>query len=499
MSYILAVDQGTTSSRAILFDREGAPVAVAQRDIEQIYPRPGWVEHDPANIWSTQRDVMAEALREAGVTAREIAAVGITNQRETTILWERSTGEPIHNAIGWQDRRTAPLCKRLRADGFEGLFQAKTGLLLDPYFSGTKLAWLLDNVEGARPRAERGELAFGTVDAWLAYKLSGDRLHITDVSNASRTLLLNIHSGDWDDELLDVLRIPRSLLPEVRSSSEAYGEIARDLPCGGATLAGIVGDQQAATMGQVCVKPGMAKNTYGTGCFLLLNTGEAARKSHNKLLSTVAWQRGGARTYALEGSVFVGGAIVQWLRDGLKIIEKAEEVEALAGSVADTGGVELVPALAGLGAPHWDPYARGVIVGITRGTTGAHIARAALEGVALEVADLAQAMQADAGLKLSELRVDGGAAVNDLLMQFQADVLQTPVVRPRVLETTALGAAYMAGLAVGYWKSLDEIEANWRVERRFKPRLGSGEAQARRERWARAVERARGWEQEERS
>ncbi|MFG0251387.1 MAG: glycerol kinase GlpK, partial [Phycisphaerales bacterium JB038] len=482
MKYILALDQGTTSSRAIVFDRRGEPVASAQKDIEQIYPRPGWVEHDANDIWSTQAGVATEALGRAGLRAGDLAAVGITNQRETTVVWDRRTGAPICNAIVWQDRRTAATCDRLRAEGLERVFQAKTGLVLDAYFSGSKLAWILDHVAGARERAERGELAFGNVDAWLAHRLTEGRLHVTDVSNASRTLLFNIHTRQWDEELLEILRIPRAMLPEVRSSSEPYAEIASSLVGAGVPLAGIVGDQQAATMGQLCVDPGMAKNTYGTGCFMLLNTGGAAPTSTNKLLSTVAWERDGYLTYALEGSVFVGGAIVQWLRDGLKIIRNAADIEALAASVPDTGGVQLVPALTGLGAPHWDPYARGTIVGITRGTTDAHIARAALEGIAMEVADLASAMEADAGVPISELRVDGGAAANDLLMQLQADAMQTTVLRPTVLETTALGAAYMAGLAVGYWESLEEVAANWCLERRFEPGISQGEASRRRAR-----------------
>jgi glycerol kinase len=494
MSYIMALDQGTTSSRAIIVNEGGEILAVAQEEFTQHFPRPGWVEHDPAEIWATQAGVAAEALSRAGLGPRDIAGVGITNQRETTIVWDRTTGKPICNAIVWQDRRTAPMCDRLRADGLEDLFRRTTGLVIDSYFSGTKLAWILENIPGARDRANRGELCFGTVDTWLAHKLTGGRLHITDASNASRTMMYNINRRDWDDELLAILNIPRGMLPEVRSSSEVYGEVATGLACSGVPMAGIIGDQQAAMMGQMCIEPGLAKNTYGTGCFLLMNTGIRPRESTNKLLTTIAWDRGGGVTYALEGGVFVGGAIVQWLRDGLKIIRSSSEVEGLARSVSDTGGVYLVPALAGLGAPHWDAYARGAIIGITRGTTDAHIARAALEGIAFEVADLVRAMEADAGQKMSELRVDGGAAANNLLMQFQADILGVPVVRPTVLETTALGAAYMAGLAVGYWRSVDEIAANWKVDRRFEPEMSQRDAANRLAKWNEAVGRSRGWE-----
>ncbi|MDJ0848518.1 MAG: glycerol kinase GlpK [Myxococcota bacterium] len=496
MSYVLSLDQGTTSSRAIVFDRAGSIVSVAQKEFRQIFPNPGWVEHDPSEIWSTQASVAVEALGRARLRARDIEAVGITNQRETTIVWDRQSGEPIYNAIVWQDRRTAAACDRLRADGLEETFRSKTGLLLDPYFSGTKIAWILENVEGARERAERGELAFGTVDCWLAYNLTSGKLHITDVGNASRTLLYNLREGDWDDELLEILGIPRSMLPEPRASSEVYGEVTTTLVATGVPLAGIAGDQQAATMGQICVEPGMAKNTYGTGCFLLMNTGTEPHASRNRLLTTVAWKRGDSdAVYALEGSVFIGGAIVQWLRDGLRIIRDSEDVEALARKVDDTGGVVLVPALAGLGAPHWDAYARGALVGISRGTTDAHIARAALEGIAYEVADLVVAMEQDAGSKIPELRADGGAAANDLLMQFQADILQIPVVRPTVLETTALGAAYMAGLAVGYWKSVEELAENWQVGRRFEPEMKAAHARRLMERWSKAVERAKAWEE----
>ena len=493
MSYVVALDQGTTSSRAIVLDREGNIVSSAQKEFRQIFPKPGWVEHDPNEIWSTQVGVTAEALGRAHIRSRDVAAVGITNQRETTIVWDKATGEPVCNAIVWQDRRTASMCDKLKADGLEPTFRAKTGLLIDAYFSGTKIAWILDNVPGARAKAERGELAFGTVDSWLVNKLTSRKLHITDATNASRTLLYNIHTGEWDDELLRILNVPRSMMPEVRASSEVYGEVTTSLAAEGVPIAGIVGDQQAATMGQMCTTPGMAKNTYGTGCFLVMNTGLKAEESKNNLLTTIAWKRDNAVTYALEGSVFVGGAIVQWLRDGLKIIRDSSEVEKLALSVPDNGGVYLVPALAGLGAPHWDPYARGAMLGITRGTTDAHIARAALEGIAYEVADLLFAMQGDATSDITELRVDGGAAANDLMMQFQADILRIPVVRPTCLETTALGSAYMAGLAVGYWESVDDIQANWKIDRRFEPQMAEGEAKNLLDGWNEAVARAKAW------
>ncbi|MEO1129102.1 MAG: glycerol kinase GlpK [Planctomycetota bacterium] len=497
MSYVMALDQGTTSSRAIIFDHSSTVVAVAQKEFGQIFPKPGWVEHDATEIWSTQSGVAIEVLERAGIPASDLAAIGITNQRETAVVWDRASGMPLCNAIVWQDRRTAGLCDRLRADGLEPTFTSKTGLVLDAYFSGTKIAWILDNIPGARDRAERGELAFGTIDSWLMHRLTQGALHVTDVSNASRTLLFNIHTCAWDDELLEILRIPRSMLPEVRASSEIYAEVAPGHPLAGVPVAGIVGDQQAATMGQVCTEPGLAKNTYGTGCFLLMNTGHEPHASRNKLLSTIAWRRDGRTTYAMEGAVFVGGAIIQWLRDGLKIIRHSSDVEALATSVPDNGGIALVPALTGLGAPHWDPYARGAIVGITRGTTEAHIARAALEGIAFQVADLAIAMERDAGRKLDELRVDGGAAANNLLMQFQADILGVPVVRPITLETTALGAAIMAGLATGYWSSLEQVSANWRVDRRFEPRMPAKDAAYRLERWHDAVGRAGNWARED--
>jgi len=493
MAFVLALDQGTTSSRAILFDRAGAVHAVAQREFAQLFPQPGWVEHDPMEIWASQSGVMAEVLAKAAIAPTDVAAIGITNQRETTVLWERATGRPVANAIVWQDRRTAPLCDALRAAGHETTFTRKTGLVLDAYFSGTKLRWLLDHVAQARSRAERGELAFGTVDSWLIWNLSGGTTHVTDPSNASRTLLFDIHRGEWDDELLALLDVPRAVLPAVVASSGVCAHAA----LGGAAvpIAGIAGDQQAALFGQACLEPGLAKNTYGTGCFLLLNTGRAAVTSKNHLLSTVAWRRDGTTNYALEGSVFIAGAVVQWLRDGLKIIRSAAEVEALAASVPDNGGVYLVPAFAGLGAPHWDAYARGAILGLTRGATGAHLARAALEAIAFQSAEVLRAMEADAGLKLTELRVDGGATTNDLLMQFQADLLGVPVVRPKVAETTALGAAYLAGLAVGYWRDSRDVAANWQVGRRFEPAMSRDRAAALTAGWDKAVVRAKSWAQ----
>jgi len=492
MKAVLALDQGTTSSRAIAFGHDGRILSSAQQEFRQIFPRPGWVEHDPMEIWSTQRDVAARVLQEASLAPADVAA-GITNQRETTIVWERATGRPIANAIVWQDRRTASRCDVLRQAGHEALFTAKTGLLLDAYFSGTKLAWLLDEVPGARARAEKGELAFGTVDSWLAWQLTGGAVHATDASNASRTLLFNIHTGDWDDELLALLKVPRAMLPRIVDSSAKLGATACDGLPRGIALAGIAGDQQAALFGQACYSPGMAKNTYGTGCFLLMNTGARAAASRHRLLATVAWRRAGRLSYALEGSVFVAGAAIQWLRDGLGVIARAPDVEALAASVTDTGGVHFVPALSGLGAPYWDPHARGTIVGITRGTTRAHLARAALEAIAFQSAELLDAMAADSGIALTELRVDGGAAANDLLMQTQADFLGVPVVRPRVIETTALGAAYLAGLAAGFWKDEAEVAALWQRDRVFEPRMSRDAAGARLEQWKRAVERSRAW------
>ncbi|MCC7218267.1 MAG: glycerol kinase GlpK [Burkholderiales bacterium] len=491
MPLVMALDQGTTSSRAILFDRDGTARASAQQEFRQIFPHPGWVEHDPTEIWATQSGVLHEALAKAGAHPRDLAAIGITNQRETAVVWERATGRPIANAIVWQDRRTAPMCDELRAAGLAPLFAEKTGLVLDAYFSGTKVRWLLDHVAGARARAARGELAFGTIDAWLVWNLTGGRVHTTDVSNASRTLLYNIRTGDWDDELLRILDVPREVLPAVVPSQGVCGDARIDGVA--VPIAGIAGDQQAALFGQACTAPGLAKNTYGTGCFLLLNTGTHAVASRNNLLTTIAWRRPAGLDYALEGSVFIGGAVVQWLRDGLGIIRRAADVEALAATVPDNGGVYLVPAFAGLGAPHWDAYARGTITGLTRGATRGHIARAALEAIAFQSADVLAAMERDAGITLAELRVDGGAAANDLLMQFQADVLGVPVVRPQVLETTALGAAYLAGLAVGYWASDAEVAANWRIDRRFEPAMPADRAAELRAAWDRAVGRAKGW------
>jgi len=490
--FILALDQGTTSSRSILFDGAGTPVASAQREFTQHFPRSGWVEHDAEEIWATQAATIAEVLARARVTPADVAAIGITNQRETTVLWDRSTGRPVAPAIVWQDRRTADLCQQLKSEGLEPEVARRTGLLLDPYFSGTKLAWLLDHVPGARQRAEAGELAFGTIDSWLVWKLTNGARHVTDVSNASRTLLLDLTSARWDDFMLDRLRIPRAVLPQVVPSSLGPDAPVATLGAHSIPIAGIAGDQQAALFGQACFEPGMAKNTYGTGCFLLMNTGTTPLTSSNRLLTTIAWQTTDLR-YALEGAVFVGGAVVQWLRDGLGIIERSADVEALAASVPDAGGVYLVPAFTGLGSPHWDAYARGTMVGLSRGTTRAHIARAALEAIAFQSAEVLMAMQRDAHHPLVELRVDGGATANNLLMQFQADLLGVPVVRPQVTETTALGAAYLAGLGTGFWSSPAEVAANWRAERRFEPRMSRDEAAARLARWGQAVERSRGW------
>ena len=496
MRHILSLDQGTTSSRAIVFNAQGETVALAQREFAQHFPQPGWVEHHPMDIWSTQRDVAREALQQARQQGAKVDALAITNQRETTVLWDRATGQPVAPAIVWQDRRTAAHCDRLRAQGKAALIQRKTGLVLDAYFSGTKLAWLLDHVPGARRRAERGELAFGTVDSWLIWHLTGGRVHATDPSNASRTLLFNLHTLQWDTELLTLLNIPPSVLPRVVPSSGVLGETSPDVLGLTLPIAGVAGDQQAATFGQACFEPGMAKNTYGTGCFMLMNTGQQAVTSQHRLLSTVGWQgpQGASQTaYCLEGSVFMAGATVQWLRDGLQMIQHAAEVETLAASVVDTGDVYLVPAFTGLGTPEWDSHARGTLVGLTRGTGRAHIARAALEAIALQSADVFDAMSRDAGVPLRELRVDGGASRNNLLMQLQADLLGVPVVRPKVTETTALGAAYLAGLACGVWRDGQEIAGLWQVDRRFEPGLSEVARRAKQARWHEAVQRARGW------
>jgi glycerol kinase len=490
--YVLALDQGTTSSRALLFDQAGAIRAVAQREFDQIFPQPGWVEHNPKQIISSQIEVALEALAKVGALTRDVAAIGIANQRETTIVWNRETGEPVYNAIVWQDRRTADFCERLRSEGHGPLIQQRTGLLIDSYFSASKISWILDNVPGTRRQAEGGKLAFGTVDSWLLWTLTGGRVHATDASNASRTMLFNIHTGDWDRELLELFRIPPSMVPAVQSSSEIYGEVTAAKGLETIPLAGIAGDQQAALFGQRCIQPGLTKNTYGTGCFMLQNTGRHAVPSSNRLVTTVAWKIKDVTEYALEGSVFIGGAVVQWLRDGLGLIRQSRDVEVLAKSVADNGGVFFVPAFVGLGAPHWDSYARGSIFGLTRGTTAGHLARAALESIAYQVADLLDAMRLDSGASVPELRVDGGAAANDKLMQFQSDILGVPVVRPAVTETTALGAAYLAGQAVGFWKTdLDAAAAN---DRRFEPQMPASQARQLRNRWNEAVSRTKNWE-----
>ncbi|MGA8607196.1 MAG: glycerol kinase GlpK [Candidatus Sulfotelmatobacter sp.] len=493
MPYILSLDQGTTSSRALLFDHDGAVRSVAQREFTQIFPEPGWVEHDPEEIAASQIAVALEALAQAHVQPSDVAAIGITNQRETTIVWDRTTGKAISNAIVWQDRRTAAFCEQLKAQGHENLIQQRTGLLIDAYFSGSKISWILEHVPGARKLAAAGRLAFGTVDTWLLWKLTGGRIHVTDASNASRTMLFNLHSGTWDGELLDLFGIPDSVLPSVRPSSEVYAEVSSVPGLNGIRIAGIAGDQQAALFGQRCTTPGLTKNTYGTGCFLLQSTGNRAVASTNRLLTTVAWQIGDSTNYALEGSVFVGGAVVQWLRDGLGIIRKSSEVEALAGSVADNGGVYFVPAFVGLGAPHWDSYARGAIIGLTRGSNAGHIARAALESIVYQVADLMDAVQTDTSTPLLELRVDGGASANDSLMQFQADVLGVPVARPAMTETTALGAAFLAGLAAGFWKEMQAISDLPQEERKFEPRMPRSQVNELRQRWNEAVSRTKGW------
>lgn len=495
MSFILALDQGTTSCRAILFDQWGHVHTVSQREIRQIFPENGWVEHDPQEIWSAQLAVARDVMKSAGLVAGDIAAIGIANQRETTIIWDRRTGLPIFNAIVWQDRRTSQYCDELKRNGALDLVRNKTGLVIDAYFSASKIHWLLENVPGARARAERGELAFGTVDSWLLWNLTGGAIHATDASNASRTMIYNIHSMQWDDELLGLMKIPRTILPEVRSCSEIHGETDRSLFGAPIKIAGMAGDQQAALFGQACFSRGLAKNTYGTGCFMLMNIGTTPIISEHNLLTTVAWQRSGSTDYALEGSVFIGGAVVQWLRDGLKIVNSAAEIEPLAASVPDNGGVYMVPAFAGLGAPHWDQYARGSISGITRGTTAAHFARAALESIAYQVADVLDVMQKDSGIQIKELRVDGGAASNNLLLQFQADLLRVPVIRPRVTETTALGAAYLAGLAVGFWKSTGDVQSHWEVDRIFEPQASEVESERHRRKWNAALTRAMDWEE----
>lgn len=495
MSYILSLDQGTTSSRAIIFDHEGTIVGMAQKEFSQIYPEPGWVEHDPDEIWQSQQSVAKQVLHTCGLLSEDLQAIGITNQRETTVLWDRQTGQPLHNAIVWQDRRTAETCDSLRADGYADLFQKRTGLMLDPYFCGTKIKWLLDHVPNARTLAASGQLCAGTIDSWLIWNLTEGRQHCTDVSNASRTLLYNIHSHDWDHELCALLDIPVEILPSIVPSSGILDEttlLGTPIP-----VSGIAGDQQSALFGQVCTKPGMVKNTYGTGCFLLMNTGEQAVASKNRLLTTVAWQLNNSVQYALEGSVFVGGAVVQWLRDELGLIQSSSEMESLASSVKDNGGVIVVPAFTGLGAPHWDPYARGTILGLTRGSSKAHLARAALESIAYQSTDVMNAMQKDAGVTLKEVRVDGGATANDLLMQFQADLLGVPVVRPVVRETTALGAAYLAGLAIGHWTALSEIQSLWQIQQTFEPQMQRSSAKALMNTWSEAVERSKHWIQTE--
>ncbi len=491
--YILALDQGTTSSRAMVFDRAGNIVSIAQKEFRQIYPQPGWVEHDPFDIWSTQAGVAAEAVAHAGLNGLSIAAIGITNQRETTIVWDRETGRPVYNAIVWQDRRTADFCDELKERGLSDKVRSKTGLPIDSYFSGTKIRWILDNVAGARERANQGKLVFGTVDSWLIWNLTKEKLHVTDVTNASRTMLFNIHTLEWDDELLEALDIPRSMLPEVRSSSGVYGQTKTTLFSTSIPLAGIAGDQHAALFGQMCTKPGMVKNTYGTGCFLVMNTGDKPIESKNNLITTIAWKIGDEVNYALEGSIFIGGAVVQWLRDGLGIIKSSGEIESLARSVQHSDGVYMVPAFAGLGAPHWNPRARGTLLGLTRGTRSAHIARASLDSIAYQSLDVLRAMEADLGSKITELRVDGGAVSNDLLMQFQSDLLGVDVIRPQITETTALGAAYLAGLAVGYWKDVSEIQDQWKLEHRFSPVMDEASVKACTKGWQRAINASKAW------
>ncbi|MEJ2635015.1 MAG: glycerol kinase GlpK [Calditrichia bacterium] len=491
--YILAIDQGTTSSRAIIFDHNGRIKSVAQKEFKQYFPKPGWVEHDANEIWSSQASVVAEATTHAGLTGKNIAAIGITNQRETTVVWDRETGDPVYHAIVWQDRRTSDFCDTLKAKGLEEKIQEKTGLRIDAYFSGTKINWILNNVEGAQKKAEAGKLAFGTIDSWIVWKFTRGQRHITDVTNACRTMLFNIHTMQWDPEILKILDIPESMLPEVKSSSEVYGETGTTLFASKIPIAGIAGDQQAALFGQMCLEPGMLKNTYGTGGFMVLNTGDEPVKSNNNLLTTVAWKVDGKVQYALEGSIFIAGAVVQWLRDELGLIRESAEVERLANSVEDNGGVYLVPAFAGLGAPHWDQFARGIIVGLTRGSSAGHIARAALESIAFQSMDVLKAMKADSGIDVKELRVDGGATADDTLMQFQSDILGIPIIRPQVPETTALGAAYLAGLAVGYWNNYDEIREQWQIDKTFKPNMSREKVRELTRNWEEAVRRSRNW------
>jgi glycerol kinase len=491
--FILALDQGTTSSRALLFDKSGNIRSVAQKEFKQYFPKPGWVEHDPNEIWSSQAAVVAEAVSLMGINGKNIAGIGITNQRETTVVWDRKTGEPIYNAIVWQDRRTAGFCDDLKKRKLSELIRSKTGLVIDAYFSGTKVKWILDNVEGARKKAENGDLAFGTIDSWLVWKLTKGRTHVTDVTNASRTMLYNINTLNWDEELLKLLDIPASMMPRVASSSEIYDHTTTTIFASKIPIAGIAGDQQAALFGQMCLEEGMVKNTYGTGCFMLMNTGNKPFISKNRLLTTIAWQIDGKTSYALEGSIFMGGATVQWLRDGLGIIKSSAEVEKLAQEVDDNGDLYFVPSFTGMGAPHWDQYARGLMVGVSRGTTRAHIARAALEGIAFQTMDVLNVMEKDTGLKITELRVDGGASANNLMMQIQSDLLGIPVVRPKVIETTAMGAAYLAGLATGYWKNTDEIKQQWQLDKKFEKEMDEEKIQSMKLQWADAVKRAKSW------
>jgi len=491
--FILALDQGTTSSRALLFDQAGNIRYTAQKEFTQIFPKPGWVEHDPVEIWSSQAGVAAEAISGLGINGTQIDGIGITNQRETTIVWDRQTGEPVYNAIVWQDRRTAGYCDELNNQGYAEIIRRKTGLVIDAYFSGTKIKWILDHVKGARKKAERGELAFGTVDTWLVWKLTRGRTHVTDVSNASRTLLYNIHSLEWDQELLDLMEIPAAMMPRVASSSEIYDHTNTTIFASKVPIAGIAGDQQAALFGQMCLEEGMVKNTYGTGCFMLMNTGTKPFISQNKLLTTIAWQINGQTIYALEGSVFMGGAIVQWLRDGLGIIKSSSEIEALAASAKDNGGLYFVPSFTGMGAPYWDQYARGMMIGLSRGTDRSHIARAALEGIAFQTMDVLKVMELDTNLKIKQLRVDGGACANNLMMQFQADILNSAVIRPKIIETTAMGAAYLAGLATGFWENMDVLKQQWQPDRQFNPSMDSGRVNKMKGEWADAVARARSW------